>query len=154
MKTAQSTKKLVKKLHEHVRVVAFGTFDILHPGHLHYLTSAKKLGNELIVGIARDTTVQKLKGKLPANNEDTRLQMVAALRVVDKAVLGNKGPIYDILEEIKPGVIALGYDQHVDTEKLVRELEARKLKCKVIRLDAFSPEKFKSSRIKEKIRAQ
>lgn len=154
MKTAQLTKKMHKTKSKRVRVMAFGTFDILHPGHLHYLNSAKKLGDELIVGVARDSTVEKLKGILPINDERTRLQMVAALKCVDKAVMGNKGVIYNILEEIKPDVIALGYDQHVDTNKLKRELALRHLHSKVVRLKSFKEKTFKSSLIKTKIRSQ
>ncbi len=153
MNSAQSTKKLQKLRAKNVRVMAFGTFDLLHPGHLHYLSEAKKFGNELVVVIARDSTVQKLKGALPINNERTRMQLVAALKCVDKVVLGNKGPIYDILEEMKPSVIVLGYDQHVDTEKLKHELKKRKLKCKIVRLKAFNAKRFKSSIIKRKIKA-
>lgn len=134
--------------------MAFGTFDILHPGHLHYLTSAKKLGDELIVGVARDSTVEKLKGTLPINDEHTRLQLVAALKCVDKAVMGNKGVIYNILEEIKPDVVALGYDQQVNIVKLKHELALRNLHAKVVRLKSFERKKFKSSLIKKKIRTQ
>ncbi len=152
MKMTQSTKKLHKKVHKHARVMAFGTFDILHPGHLHYLNGAKKFGDELIVVIARDSTVKKLKGKLPTNNEKTRKQIISAMRCVDNAVIGNEGVIYDIVAEVKPDIIALGYDQHVDTEKLERELKKRELKCKVIRLKPFHAKKFKSTIIKEKIR--
>ena len=143
-----------QKQSKRVRVMAFGTFDILHPGHLHYLHGAKKFGDELVVGIARDSTVKKMKGAFPINNERTRMQLVAALKGVDKVVMGNKGPIYDILEEMKPNIIVLGYDQHMDTQKLQRELKKRKLECKVVRLKAFQENKFKSSIIKKRIRAQ
>jgi FAD synthetase len=154
MKTTQSTKKMHKKLHNRVCVMAFGTFDIVHPGHLHYLRAAKKFGDELIVVIARDSTVKKMKGAFPINDEHTRMQLIGELRCVDRVVLGNEGVIYDIVKEINPDIIALGYDQHVDTQKLRRELKKRKLNCKVVRLKPVNAKKFKSSIIKEKIRKQ
>ena len=135
-----------------VRVIAFGTFDILHPGHVYYLKSAKKLGNELIVIVARDSTVARIKGKQPVNDERIRREMVSALRYIHKAVLGNAGNIYDKVKELRPNVIALGYDQHMDTAKLQRELRKRNVECKVMRLKAFNQKKFKSSILKHKIR--
>ncbi len=135
-----------------MRVVAFGTFDILHPGHLFYLNAAKKLGNELVVVIARDVNVFKSKGNIPVNNEMARWEMVQALKPVDKAVLGNTGNIYDKVKELHPQIIALGYDQHLDLKKLKRELNKRKLNCNVIRLKPFKKKQFKSAIIKHRIR--
>ncbi|MDY6931735.1 MAG: adenylyltransferase/cytidyltransferase family protein, partial [Halobacteriota archaeon] len=69
-----------------VRVLATGTFDILHPGHLTYFREAKKLGDELIVIVARDVNVtHKPKPIIP---EEQRVEMVGALSIVDKVILG------------------------------------------------------------------
>lgn len=154
MKSTQSTKKSRNAKQNNVRVLAFGTFDILHPGHLFYLNAAKKLGNELVVVIARDVNVFKSKGNVPVNNEMARWEIVAALKPVDKAVLGNTKNIYDKVKELHPQIMALGYDQHLDLGKLKRELKKRKLNCRVVRLKPFKEAQFKSAIIKHKIRKQ
>ena len=77
--------------------MASGVFDILHLGHLHYLEESKKLGDELIVVIATDETVRKLKHE-PVTSEQIRLELVKALKPVDDAVLGYTGDKYKIVE--------------------------------------------------------
>jgi len=95
-----------------IRVMAVGVFDLLHTGHLHYLEQAKKLGDHLTVVVAHDDTVRKRKHE-PITGHDLRSRMVAGLKPVDVAVIGNPPdiPIFDILPIVKPDVIALGYDQ-------------------------------------------
>lgn len=120
-----------------VRVMATGVFDLLHPGHIQYLSEAKKLGDELVVVVARDTTAERFKHR-PILPEAQRLQMVAALKPVDRAMLGNEGNIYEILTEIRPDVIALGYDQVHNEGKILEESRARGLpETKVVRLPHF-----------------
>jgi len=99
-----------------VKVMAQGTFDILHPGHLHYLKKSKELGDELVVVIARDSRVKEKKGLY--FDEEERKKMVEALDPVDEAVLGSKGDIYSTVREIDPEIITLGYDQNHDEEKV------------------------------------
>jgi len=101
-----------------VRVLATGTFEILHPGHLLYLEEAKKLGDELFVIVARDVNVKKRK-RTPIIREEQRLKMISALKVVDKAMLGSEKDMYEPLYSIKPDVIAIGYDQDFDVVMLV-----------------------------------
>jgi len=95
-----------------VRVMAVGIFDILHAGHLHYVEQAKSLGDELVVIIAHDETVRKQKHE-PVTGQELRRRMVEGLKPVDRAIIGNPPgiPIFDILLEVEPDVIALGYDQ-------------------------------------------
>lgn len=120
-----------------VRVMATGVFDLLHPGHIHYLTEAKKLGDELVVVVARDSTAERLKHR-PIVSEEQRREMVAALKPVDEAVLGHEGNIYEILTEIRPDVIALGFDQSHDEARVLEECRQRGLaKTKVVRLPKF-----------------
>ncbi|EQD57472.1 glycerol-3-phosphate cytidylyltransferase, partial [mine drainage metagenome] len=69
------------------RVMATGVFDILHLGHIHFLKESKKLGDELYVVVARDSTAGK-RGKTPVFNETARLQLLSELKLVDHAVLG------------------------------------------------------------------
>ena len=115
-----------------VRVLAPGTFEILHPGHLLYLEEAKKLGDELFVVVARDSTVKNRK-RTPIITEEQRLRMISALKMVDKAILGSEKDMFEPLYSIKPDVITLGYDQAFDEEKLERELNKRGFHSKVIR---------------------
>ena len=66
------------------KVMATGTFDLLHMGHIFYLREAKKLGDELVCVVARDSTVRKLKHE-PVTPEDMRLSIIRELKIVDKA---------------------------------------------------------------------
>lgn len=133
------------------RVLAMGTFDGVHPGHVNYLEQAKKCGDYLIVVVARDGTVEEEKGKRPVLNEEERLEEVKNVGVVDEAVLGNIGDKLKIVEETKPDVICLGYDQKVDAEKLREELMRRGLEGVVIkRMKSHYPEKYKSSLLRKR----
>lgn len=114
------------------RVLATGTFDILHPGHILYLRKAKELGDELFVIVSRDSMVQhKSKPILP---EQQRLQVVQALEMIDHAELGSEHDIFEPLKLIKPDIIALGFDQYFDENKLRENLEKRHIRSKVVRL--------------------
>ena len=117
--------------------MATGTFDLLHMGHIYYLREAKKLGDELFVVVARDSTVRKLKHE-PVTPEEMRVGLIRELKMVDEAVLGHEDDMYAVLKEIKPDVIALGYDQIHDEEKIKKELKKRKLDAKVVRLPKYS----------------
>ena len=119
-----------------VKVMATGTFDLLHPGHIYYLKEAKKLGDTLAVVVATDTTVRRLKHE-PVNPEEIRLNLIKELKMVDKAYLGHEDDMYEIVEEIKPDIIALGFDQIHDENKIKSELKKRKINAKVVRLSEF-----------------
>ena len=119
-----------------VTVMASGTFDLLHMGHIFYLKEAKKLGDELIVVVARDETVKKLKHE-PITSEQLRLNLIKELEVVDRAYLGEKDDMYAIVEEIKPDIIALGFDQIHNKKQILEELNKRKIKTKIVRLQKF-----------------
>ena len=128
------------------KVMVFGTFDILHQGHLFLFKKAKELGDELYVIIAKDKNVEKFKKNLPKNNEQQRLENIKNIEEVNQIILGDENDIYKIIEEIKPDIIALGYDQN--EQNLNNELEKRNLKIKIVRLEAFKEKKFKSSLLK------
>ena len=116
--------------------MATGTFDLLHLGHIYYLKEAKKLGNKLAVVVATDTTVRRLKHE-PVNPEEIRLNLIKELKIVDEAYLGHEDDMYEIVEEIKPDIIALGFDQFHDEKQIKSELKKRDLKSKVVRLSEF-----------------
>ena len=107
-----------------VRVMAVGVFDLLHAGHLHYVEQAKSLGDELIVVVAHDDTVRKQKHE-PVTNQELRRRMVEGLKPVDTAIVGNppSEPIFDILNVVKPDIIALGYDQKHSRDSIKSGLE-------------------------------
>ena len=127
----------------------FGTFDIFHKGHENFLKQAKQYGDYLIVIIARDKTVLKIKGKLPRNNERKRLKVIGESKLADKAVLGSLSDKYKVIEKFKPNVICLGYDQVAFTEKLEEKLRELGLnKTKIIKLKSYKPKKYKSSKFK------
>jgi FAD synthetase len=137
-------------------VLASGTFDLLHMGHVKYLEEAKKAGGEnaeLIVIVARDKTVEKRKGAKPVVPEDHRRALVEALKVVDEAILGFEDFNMDkVIEKIKPDIIAVGHDQNKIAEQ-VREAIARKgLNIQVVKIGKFGKDELNSSlKIKRKI---
>ena len=117
-----------------VRVMATGVFDLLHPGHLHFLESAKKLGDELVVVVATDAMVRRRKHE-PVTPQEMRRQMIGALKVVDRAIVGREDDIYKTVEDVRPDIIALGYDQSFREEEVQKELKKRGLNVKIVRLD-------------------
>ena len=132
------------------RVMATGVFDILHTGHLHYLSEAKKLGDELVVVVATDATVRKRKHE-PITPEKMRVELVGALKPVDEAFLGKEGDIFEIVVQLKPDVIALGYDQQFDEKRLQKELRARGMDIKVVRLGKYEDDLNGTRKIIQKV---
>jgi len=118
-------------------VVAQGTFDILHPGHVHYLQDARAMGDRLSVIVARSENVtHKAPPVIPGPQ---RVTMVEALDPVDGARLGHPEDIFVPIEEIEPDVIALGHDQHHDEAAIEAALEERGVDCAVERASKRSP---------------
>lgn len=117
--------------------MATGVFDILHLGHVHFLEEARKLGDELIVVVATDKTAERNKHR-PITPERMRVELMEALKVVDRVVLGHEGDPFDIVKEIEPDIIVLGYDQFQREERIKSELSDRGLgNIKVVRLTKF-----------------
>ncbi|MGE5533476.1 MAG: adenylyltransferase/cytidyltransferase family protein [Bacillota bacterium] len=147
---------MANKTRQQKVVLASGVFDLLHLGHVRFLEDAKKAGGKnakLVVVIARDSTVEKTKGRKPIMSEDQRCALVNSLKVVDEAVLGYEGlDIGEAIEKIKPDFIALGYDQ-VDMEREVKDyIEGHKLTSKVVRIGKYGENALdSSSKIKQKI---
>lgn len=122
-------------------VLVFGTFDLFHAGHDYFLTEAGKRGGRLVVVVARDVNVERIKGQVPEDDEDARLFNVLEHDAVNEAMLGSEdwGRHLDILDEVKPDVVCLGYDQHADLPDGPWE---------VVRLGAYKPEIYKTSKMK------
>lgn len=134
-------------------VVATGTFDLLHPGHLYYLEESRRLGDELYVIIARDANVRhKPRPVIP---EDQRMKMVGALKPVDHAVLGDLHDMFRPIREIQPAIITIGFNQHFDEAKLVADLRSRGISSEVVRIDQYPGDSCSStSRIIRKVLEQ
>lgn len=126
------------------RIVATGTFDIIHPGHLFYLEQSRALGDELYVIVAREQNV-KHKPK-PIIPEDQRLAMVLGLKPVDHAVLGDLTDTFRPIREIKPDIITIGFNQRFTPESLEAELKRQKLDIRVVRVGEFRTCELCSSR--------
>lgn len=127
------------------RVVATGTFDIIHPGHLFYLEESRKLGDELYVIVARDANVRHKPR--PVIREEQRRNIVASLKPVDYAVLGDLNDMFRPIEEIRPDIITIGYNQHFDIDRLRGDLEGRHIRAEVVRIGTYSKDPFCSSRL-------
>jgi FAD synthetase len=128
--------------------MTFGTFDLFHPGHVYYLSEAKKLWEYLITVIARDSTVGQIKWKKPREWESIRLQNVRDSGLVDEAILGSETDHYSVIWEKKPDILCFGYDQRsFNNTELDRYLEKNQLNPEIITLPAFEPEKWKSSKL-------
>ncbi|MFN3527763.1 MAG: adenylyltransferase/cytidyltransferase family protein, partial [Candidatus Altarchaeaceae archaeon] len=124
-------------------VVASGTFEILHLGHIKFLKEAKKLG-KLIVIVARDENVKKFKNHYPIIPEKQRLEIIKSLKFVDKAILGDKEDIFKSIEKIKPDIIALGKNQNFNEDELLEELKKRNLNVQIVRINKFYRGKLNS----------
>jgi len=96
---------------EHKLVFTNGCFDILHAGHIHYLSEAANLGDILIIGLNSDTSVNRLKGPgRPVNPQDARATMLTALRMVDFVVLFEEDTPFELIKSVMPDFLVKGGD--------------------------------------------
>jgi len=134
-----------------VRVMASGVFDIIHLGHLHYLEESKRLGDELVVVVATDNTVRRRKHE-PITPESMRLELVAAMKPVDRAILGKEsGDMFKVVEELKPDIITVGYDQPFEPVEMEKELLSRGLNVRVVRMSHLDHDLDGTRKIIEKV---
>jgi len=130
-------------------VLASGTFDLLHFGHVKYLEEAKKAGGknaELIVIVARDSTVEKRKRKKPVMPEDQRRSLVESLKVVDDAILGFEDfSINEVIEKIRPDVIAVGHDQDGIEREVRKAIAKKKYNIQIAKIGRFGKKELNSS---------
>lgn len=136
------------------KVMIFGTFDYFHAGHEYVVRKAKEHGDYLIAVIARDITVEKIKGNAPDHPEKERLNVLKQHEMVDKAVLGNLKDKHKVVLKHKPHIIVLGYDQFVFTQTLNKLIIEHGLDTEIVRLESYKPEIFKSSKIKAALEAK
>jgi FAD synthetase len=134
------------------KIMVFGTFDGLHPGHLNFFKQAKNLAKKsfLIVSVARDRNVKKIKGKTPTYSEQERINLVKKCGLADRVVLsGMHDHLPHILKE-KPDIIALGYDQRAYIHNLKKDLKNKGLMVKVVRLRPYRHNIYKNHLLKIK----
>jgi FAD synthetase len=140
---------MVGKTEKRRVVLASGTFDLIHLGHVRYLEEAKKAGGrnaELIVIVARDSTVEKRKGKRTVMPEDQRRSLVESLKVVDEAILGFEGFSIDkVIEKINPDVVAVGHDQEGIEREVRKATEEKNFNVQVARIGRFGKKELNSS---------
>ena len=135
------------------KIATFGVFDIVHSGHIMFLEGCKDLvkNSELTVVVSRDSTVLREKSKKPLMSEEDRRFIVQSLKPVDEAILGYEGKDkLRIVEDIKPDIIVLGYNQSFKEKQLEKELNKRGLKIQVMRLKKYG--NINSTSIKKKMK--
>ena len=135
------------------KILVFGTFDIFHEGHKHFLCEAKKQGDWLRVVVARDVTVLKVKKRLPLHDENLRKKIIERSGLANEVVLGNKIDKFVVVRKYQPNIICLGYDQQFFVEQLEEKLSDLGLdKTIIMRIGAHMPEIYKSSKLRKHIK--
>jgi cytidyltransferase-like protein len=132
------------------KIMVFGTFDMIHAGHEDLFRQARALASDpyLVVSLARDTSVARIKGASPRHSETERLAAMREHPLVDETLLGDPSGYIDHIKAIAPEIIALGYDQSGEyVQDLERDLKAAGLVVRVVRLAPFKPEEFKTSKL-------
>ena len=137
-------------------VLAAGVFDLLHYGHIRYLEEAKKTGgsdSRLVVIVARDETVKRLKGSDPVIPEDQRRAVIEALKVVDEALLGFEDMDLDrVIQQVKPDIVVVGHDQEAIKNQVEKIKKVRELEIEIIQIAQFGEDDLNSSsKIKSRI---
>ncbi|HEY7268492.1 MAG TPA: adenylyltransferase/cytidyltransferase family protein [Dehalococcoidia bacterium] len=125
--------------HAHLQrpiVLAAGVFDLLHPGHVYFLREARALGSSLVVVITSDDTARR-QGKTPVFSDADRRELVGALRFVDTALVGEAGKDFGTTLDVMPDVIALGYDQFSDIDRLRKDLAGLGWQGRIERVGKF-----------------
>lgn len=143
-----STKKILSKP---VKIMLFGTFEIIHPGHLDFFRQARALAKNpwLIVSVSRDINAERVKHRKLLSNEAFRLKQVQKAPGVDQAMLGGRRQYFNHIRRQNPDIIALGYDQKAYVTELRRDLKKAKMMTRIVRLRAYKSESYKTSLISQ-----
>lgn len=132
------------------RILVFGTFDMVHEGHRDLFRQARSLAEEpyLIVSVARDSAVERIKKFKPRRTEEERRALVAKEPLVNEAVLGDEQDHIAHIRSMRPDIIALGYDQSGEyVDDLEKKLYAVGISPSIVKLNPFMPERYKTSRL-------
>jgi len=133
------------------KVMLFGTFDIVHMGHIHMFKEARGYGDYLITVVGRDKNVEKIKGEAPLHTDKERAEFLKHIKLIDQVMLGDSDDPYKPIKDMKPDVIALGYDQRVYVDKLEDAITQCGLSSHIVRLRPYEENRFKSSKLKKYI---
>lgn len=131
--------------------MVFGTFDIIHGGHLHMFKQARAYGQKLVVVVGRNVNVEKIKNLGPLHTEEERLEMLRHINLIDKVMLGDHSDPYKCIKEVCPDVIALGYDQKAYVDNLQEALLTCNLDCRIVKLRPYQENRLKSNKIRKYI---
>jgi len=132
-------------------VMVFGTFDIVHLGHLHLFKEARMYGDHLIVVIATAANAERVKGRTPVYTDEERRDFLSHIDLVDEVVIGSQSDVYAVISVYQPDVIVLGYDQETFVDRLADELQLRSPHTDIKRASPFDTSRFKSQKFKEYI---
>ena len=133
------------------KVLVFGAFDGLHPGHIDFFRQAREHGDRLVVSVGTDENVAQIKGKAPLFSQEERKAVIEQLKCVDEVLIGEKENYYQGIVKIDPDVICLGYDQWAAEDDVKTGLKKVGLdKVEVIRLSAYKENRAKSTFLKDK----
>ncbi len=130
-------------------VMIFGTFDILHFGHLQLFRQARRYGDRVVAVVARDANVRKVKGVESFHTEAERKAFLDHIDLIDEVRLGDMTDVYKVIRTVKPDVICLGYDQEVFVENLKKKIKEFHLNTRVARLKPYKHHAYKTSKIKD-----
>lgn len=121
-------------------VFSNGVFDLLHTGHITYLTKAAELGGRLIIGLNTDDSVKRLKGpERPVNDQSSRALLLAAMFFVDAIVLFDEDTPLDLITQLQPDILVKGADYTIDKIVGAKEVIANGGEVKTIEfVDGFS----------------
>jgi len=134
------------------KIMVFGTFDGVHKGHLNFFKQARKLVKNpfLIVSVARDINVEKIKGEKPEFREVKRMKLVKETKLTDKVILASKDKYLSNILKEKPDIIALGYDQKAYVVELKKDLKNKGILIKIVRLKSYKKHIYKNHLLKKK----
>ena len=130
-----------------IKIMATGTFDIIHPGHGYYLEESKKIGGKnayLVVVVARDSTVRSKK-RVPVVDEKQRLEVIKMIKCVDEAYLGDEKDMFKVVKKIKPDIITVGPDQKYDIDELKNQLVEQGINADVVKIEGYKKSNLDST---------
>ena len=114
------------KKYDNVIVFTNGCFDILHKGHITYLSEARELGDYLIVGLNSDRSVTQIKGpERPINNQDFRSEKLLELNSVDDVIIFDEDTPQNLINELQPNILVKGGDYKKNEIVGAREVEKK-----------------------------
>lgn len=130
------------------RVMCFGTFDLVHPGHVKFLRAARARGDELYVVVATDARRAALTHARPLFTQRERMNVLREMRSVTQVIPGHRTDMLAAVKKIKPQIIVLGHDQHFGVAELTAWCATQKPRPRIVRLSAFARDRYASSRLR------